>query len=171
LPVWNNGLTVIPIDEAVRKTISLVEKELEENSKAIIGLSGHSLGGTIALIAAFYLDIDFLILEDAAIGGAPDWVLKIGGFDLANPAVISGLRKNCAAVKHIQKILANTSDLPPILELRGWFAIGGQFLFGTFPLTGCGKVIRFPQSNHHLIWQHPRSIEAIAQFAQLISPR
>jgi len=142
LDAWPQGLTTITVDQAVRRAVSQIKSELDKNPKTLIGLSGHSLGAIVALIAASRVDVDFLILEDAPIGGIPDLALELGGLSL-NEAVITGLRKNCVSIKKIKNLLAD-EGLPPILEIRSGFAIRlNLLLFGAFPLTGRGEVARF----------------------------
>lgn len=164
LDAWPQGLTTITVDQAVRRAVSQIKSELDKNPKTLIGLSGHSLGAIVALIAASRVDVDFLILEDAPIGGIPDLALELGGLSL-NEAVITGLRKNCVSIKKIKNLLAD-EGLPPILEIRSGFAIRlNLLLFGAFPLTGRGEVARFYRKNHS-IWRHPDAIARIAQFAR-----
>ena len=174
LDVWPQGLTTITVDQAVRKAISLAKGELCRYPNALIGLSGHSLGAVVALIAATYLDIDFLILEDedAAIGETPDWVLRAGGFDLENEAVITGLRKDCISVRQIRKLLADeNAHLSPILEIRGWFAMSLNLIFGNFPLTGKGEVARFYFKDHTMAWRLPDVVSRVAQFVRQVEEK
>jgi hypothetical protein len=169
LRVWPFGLTKIPVFEAVEEAQLEVDEVYEENPNALIGLSGHSLGGIIAMITAYSMDVDFLILEDVPFGGSPDWVLKFGKFDLTNEAVITGLRNNSEGLKFIDGALEEKKFWPPILEIRGWFAIGGQLLFGSFPNTGFGKVARFPLLNHHQVWKHQKVVNEVIHFIQSVA--
>lgn len=170
LHVWPLGLTKISVFEAVEEARQEVDKVYEEEyPNALIGLSGHSLGGVAAMITAYSMDVDFLILEDVPFGGSPDWVLQLGNFDLTNEAVITGLCNNSEGLKFIDEALREKKFWPPILEIRGWFAIGGQLLFGSFPTTGFGKVVRFPLLNHHQVWKHQKVVDEVVRFIQSVN--
>ena len=169
LHVWPFGLTTISIFEAVEEARREVDKVYEENPNALIGLSGHSLGGVVAMITAYSMRVDFLIIEDVPFGGSPDWVLQLGKFDLTNEAVITGLRNNSEGFNFIDEALGERKFWPPVLEIQGWFAIAGQLFFGSFPTTGFGKVIRHPLLDHHQIWQHQKVVDGVVKFIQSIN--
>ena len=163
IDAWNNGLTTISVFDAVNKARIAVEKAKIENPDAVIVLSGHSLG-EVALIVASLVVIDYLIIEDAALGGVYDFVLRFKKFDLKNEAVITGLRKNSPGVKLVKKILSGDYTWPITLEVRSGFAILGQLLFGSFPCTGFGEVLELSNANHSQVWEHPNVIGLIAKF-------
>lgn len=171
IEAWDEeGLTTVNIFAAVATVCSAVNKVRNDNPDTLIGLSGHSLGGNVAFIASSIVKIDFLILEDAVLGGSYDFVLKIGKFDLKNEAVISGLRKNGMGVAEIRRLLKSEWNHPPTYSVKGWFAIIGQSLFKSFPDPIFAEVQHFAL-NHHQMWIDERVIRYIARFIYTVNDK
>ena len=164
--VWPEGVSKISVFSAASIAAHKIDEYREYQPDTLVILSGHSLGAVVALLAASIEPPDGLVLEEPPIGGTYDFVLRLGKFDLKNQAVISGLRKNSPAITELNEHLLRFGyKWPPTLEIKGWFGILGQLLFGSFPNTGFGKVIRIPWMNHHQVWEHPKAIARIAKFA------
>jgi len=163
---WPEGVSKISVFNAASIVAHKIDEYREYQPETMLILSGHSLGAIVALLAASIEPPDGLVLEEPPIGGSYDFALHIGGFDLKNRAVISGLRKNSPGITELNEHLLKFGyEWPPTLEIKGWFGIVGQLLFGAFPNTGFGKVARFPWMNHSQTWEHPKAIARIAKFA------